>query len=129
MGMKTSNFQRRLALGLVILGGIGMLLGAVDPLEGWVVIFAGSGLVTFGTFLGRAEDHLRGYWLAIFLLIATGAGAMVGLSIAGGLGGPSGHSLWWGLLILPYPVGWVMGMVSLVFRMVRSRRRRANAAV
>ena len=124
--MNTSDFRRVSGRGLVILGGIGMLVGVADPLEGWVIIFAGSGLVTLGTFLGQAKRRLLWDWLLIFSLIAVGAGAMVGLSLAGGIGGRSGHSLWWGLLILPYPIAWIMGMVSLGFRMIRGRRRRVG---
>jgi hypothetical protein len=109
---------------LVIVGGIVMLVGAVDPLEGSLVILPGSGLVTLGTFLGKEEHGLRAYWILILILITIGIGALFGLSAAGGIGGGSGHSLWWGLLILPYPLGWVMGMVSLLFRSIRSMRRR-----
>jgi hypothetical protein len=35
---------------------------------------------------------------------------MFGLSWGGGIGGKSGHSIWWGVLILPYLVGWSMGI-------------------
>ena len=35
------------------------------------------------------------------LLIAIGVGALWGLSMFGGIGGKSGHSIWWGVLILP----------------------------
>jgi len=35
----------------------------------------------------------------------VGVGALWFLSSLGGIGGKSGHSIWWGLLILPYPTG------------------------
>jgi len=112
---------------LVIVGGIAMLVGAVDPLEGCLVILPGSGLVTLGTFLGQTERALRRYWVLIVALIVVGVGAMFGLSAVGGIGGRSGHSMWWGLLILPYPIAWVMGIVNLLFRLARSLRRRQAA--
>ena len=127
--MKTSDYRWVLARGLVIAGSIAMLVGAADPLEGSVVILAGCTLVTLGTFLGKAERSLAWYWLLIFSLIAAGVGAMFVLSALGGIGGGSGRSGWWGVLILPYPIAWVMGMVSLVFRMIGSRRRKAGTAV
>jgi purine-cytosine permease-like protein len=107
---------------LVIAGGIAMLAGALDPLEGSVVILVGSGLVTLGTFLGNPERSLLVHWICIFALIAAGVGAMFALSVMGGFGGTSGRSMWWGVPILPYPVGWIMGMVSLAARLIRSFR-------
>jgi len=53
-----------------------------------------------------------------------GVAAMFALSSIGGIGGESGRSMWWGILILPYPVGWVMGMASLLARLVRAIRHR-----
>jgi len=90
-----------------------MLAGILDPLEGSVVILAGSGLVTLGTFLGDTGRSLRVAWICIFILISVGVGAMFELSAVGGFGGATGRSTWWGLPILPYPVGRIMGMVSL----------------
>jgi len=113
---------------LLIVGSIAMLVGVLDPLEGSVVILAGSGLVALGTFLGQIGRQLLLYWILIFILIAVGVGAMFVLSAFGGIGGTSGHSMWWGVLILPYPVGWIMGIVSLLFRLVRSTRHRHAAA-
>ncbi|MGD0126958.1 MAG: hypothetical protein ABSF46_16485 [Terriglobia bacterium] len=107
---------------LVIAGGIAMLAGIVDPLEGSVIILAGSGLVTLGTFLAIPGRRLLVYWIWVFILIAVGVGAMFGLSAMGGFGGTTGRSMWWGLPILPYPVGWIMGMVSLAARLIRSFR-------
>jgi hypothetical protein len=107
---------------LAIAGGIAMLAGVLDPLEGSVIILAGSGLVALGAFLGNAGRNLRVYWICVFILIAVGVGAMFGLSAIGGIGGTTGRSMWWGLPILPYPVGWIMGMVSLLARLIKSFR-------
>ena len=106
---------------LVIVGAIAMLVGAFDPMEGSVVILTGSGLVALGTFLSNTSRHLRVYWIWTFLLIAFGVGVMFGASAIGGFGGTTGRSMWWAILVLPYPVGWVMGVVSLFFRFRRRR--------
>ncbi len=95
---------------LIMAGGIAMLVGALDPMEGSVVILPGSGLVALGTFLGQSERRLIAYRVWVFILIAIGVGAMWGLSSIGGIGGKSGHSMWWGVLILPYLIGWSMGI-------------------
>lgn len=87
-----------------------MLVGALDPMEGSVVILPGSGLVALGAFLGHSERRLIAYRVGVFILIVIGVGAMWGLSWVGGFGGPSGRSMWWGMLILPYLIGWSMGI-------------------
>jgi len=115
---------------LVILGGIAMLVGAIDPLEGSLLILPGSGLVALGMFLGKRERHTLVYWVWVFILIAVGVGAMFVLSAFGGIGGRSGHSMWWGILILPYPVGWLMalaGAISALIRFFKARTRRAQS--
>jgi len=113
---------------LITVGTIAMLAGAADPMEGSLVILPGSGLVTLGTFLSDSGRPLLVYWILIFILIALGVGALFGLSAFGGLGGTTGHSMWWGVLILPFPIGWIMGVVSLLFRLIRTVRHRHAAA-
>jgi hypothetical protein len=95
---------------MIFVGSVAMLMGAVDPLEGSVVILIGSALLALGTFLSQSERRFLSYRLLVFILIALGVGAMWGLTAGGGLGGSSGRSLWWGILILPYLVGWSMGI-------------------
>jgi len=112
---------------LFVVGVIAMIVGALDPLEGSVVILAGSGLVTLGTWLGHQPRGLCVYRTWLFGLIAFGVVALFGLSAAGGLGGKIGHSMWWGLLLLPYPLGWILGMANLVSRSIgRVRHRHAQ---
>ena len=48
--------------------------------------------------------------MTAFILIAIGVAALWGVSMAGGIGGESGRSIWWGVLILPYLVGWSIGI-------------------
>ena len=106
-----------------------MLLGTLDPLEGSVLILLGSGLVALGMYLGAKERRTVLYWTWAFVLIAVGVGAMFALSAYGGIGGRSGHSMWWGLLILPYPAGWLMALAGGVAGLVRffKGRRAAHA--
>ena len=91
---------------LTVVGGLAMVVGAIDPLEGSVLILPGSGLMALGAYLGQAERRLVAYKVWAFVLVAMGVGAMWGLSVAGGFGGTSGRSNGWGLLMLPYLIGW-----------------------
>lgn len=104
------NPSQRWAQVLILVGQIAMLVGAIDPLEGSLAILPGSALVALGTFLGQTERPWLAQRLWAFGLIACGVAVMFGISTVGGLGGRSGHSMWWGLLILPYPIGWLLGL-------------------
>jgi hypothetical protein len=92
--MKTRLLWSRI---LKVVGGVAMVLGTVDPLEGSLLILPGSGLVALGMFLGERECRTVVYWVWVFILIAVGVGAVFGLSAFGGIGGKSGHSMWWGV--------------------------------
>jgi hypothetical protein len=104
---------------LKVVGIIAMVLGSLDPMEGSVLILPGSGLVALGVYLGRKDRPIILYWTSVFILIAVGVGALFALSAAGGIGGRSGHSMWWGLLILPYPAGWLMALAGAVVALMR----------
>ena len=105
-----------------------MALGTLDPLEGSLLILPGSGLVALGMFLEEGQRRVFTYWLWVFILIAVGVGALFALSAAGGIGGQSGHSLWWGVLLLPYPVGWLMGFASAIWMLIRFFKARGQRA-
>jgi hypothetical protein len=111
---------------LKIVGGIAMALGTLDPLEGSLLILPGSGLVALGMYLGGREGRTVRYWTLAFILIAIGVVAMFGLSAVGGIGGTSGHSMWWGLLLLPYPAGWLMALAGGVAGLVRAFKAKAR---
>jgi cystathionine beta-lyase family protein involved in aluminum resistance len=113
---------------LKVVGGIAMLLGTLDPLEGSLLILPGSGLVALGVYLGGKDRRTVLYWALAFILIAVGVGALFGLSAVGGFGGKSGRSMWWGLLLLPYPVGWLMSLAGAVIALVRFFKGRGQRA-
>ena len=106
---------------LVIVGLLAMLVGAIDPLEGSIVILPGSGIAALGAFLGKSRHRILLYWS--FILIAVGVAAMVVLSVLGGIGGRSGRSMWWAFFMLPYPVGWIMGLAGIILRLIESFKR------
>ncbi len=91
---------------LNVCGGVGLVVGSLDPLEGSALILPGSALLALGSYLGREDRRILAYRTWSFILVALGVGALFGLSAIGGVGGSSDHSAWWSLLILPYLVGW-----------------------
>ena len=105
----------RLSRILVIVGLAAMVVGVLDPLEGSIVILAGAFLATLGALIGRSRHRVLLSWS--FVLVAVGVGAMWWMSALGGLGGETGRSYWWALVLLPYPVGWVMGLVGAIRRL------------
>ena len=97
---------------LIIAGLVTMVIGLIDPLEGSLVILPGTGLAALGARLGRTPHRALLYWG--FALVTVGVAAVWGMSAMGGIGGSTGRSMWWALILLPYPVGWVLGLVGAV---------------
>ena len=94
---------------LVVVGLVLMVIGIVDPLEGSVVVLGGSILVALGAF--RSQNRSRVPFTAV-VLIAFGVGVMLGMSALGGVGGNTDRSVWWVLFCLPYPIGWILGLIG-----------------
>ena len=112
---------------LVIAGLTTMVLGAVDPLEGSIVIAVGSVLVALGT--PRRESRVGGrVWLACVLII-VGVAALWIMSDFGGVGGSTGRSMWWLLVVAPFPVGWILGLIGAGQRLRELKRARGDATV
>jgi hypothetical protein len=89
-----------------VVGGVGLVAGSFDPLEGSALILPGCGLLALGSYLGRQDRRFIAYRTWSFILVALGVAALFGLSASGGVGGTSARSAWWAVLILPYVVGW-----------------------
>ena len=64
--------------GLVIVGLVVMPIGMLDPLEGSVVIVAGSGIAAIGARLGKSRCRFLVY--RSFALIAIGVGGVAPLT-------------------------------------------------
>jgi len=104
---------------IYIIGIVALIIGVIDPLEGSIVIAAGSVLITLATYL--THDRHRKLFLLSMILIAIGVSFLFYLSSLGGFGGDSKLSWWWGLLILPYPIGWIMAIVLLIVRLTKGQ--------
>ncbi len=99
---------------IYIIGVVALIVGAIDPLEGSVLIISGSALLAFSTFL-KHDRHWK-IFLASFIMIAVGVFFLFYFSSLGVFGGNSTLSWWWGTLIIPYPAGWFMAIILLIVR-------------
>lgn len=118
------NAHTRWSRALFIVGLLCMLVGAIDPLEGSLLILPGSVLVALAAFLGKSR-HRKLLYLSL-ILVAVGVGALWVLSAFGGIGRPgqnNGHSMWWGVFMLPYPVGVIMGLIGAIRGLVEAFKR------
>lgn len=122
--MNTTNLKHLTARILLPLGVVAMVIGAADPLEGSVLILGGSGLVALSTWLGQQGRNVAVYRTWLFGMIAFGVLALFVLSAMGGLGGKTGPSMWWALVLLPYPIGWLLEMANLIARGIERLRHR-----
>jgi hypothetical protein len=109
---------------IYIIGVIALIIGAIDPMEGSVVIASGSALVALSTFL--THDRHWKIFLVSFIMILIGVLSLFYLSSLGGFGGTSTRSWWWGVLILPYPIGWLISIVILIIRAVKKQKLQAS---
>jgi len=98
-----------------------MIIGAIDPLEGSVLVVLGSTLLGLSTYL-KQDRHWKIFFIAT-LLIFIGVIFLFYVSSLGGFGGKSTLPAWWGLLILPYPIGWLLSIVTLIVRAVKNYRQ------
>jgi hypothetical protein len=97
-----------------ILGVVALIIGAIDPLEGSIVIAGGSIAVAFSTYLTH-DRHWKPF-LILSIMIVIGVFFLFFFSWLGGFGGRSTLSWWWGTLILPYPLAWLTTIVLLIIR-------------
>jgi hypothetical protein len=96
-------------------GAVLMVIGMIDPLEGSGLILAGAIIAAAGAWIGGSAHRRLLLLAAGFILV--GVVLLFGISAMGGLGGDTGRSLWWALVLLPYPAGWVLGIVGSVKRL------------
>lgn len=108
---------------IYIIGVCALFIGVIDPLEGSLVILSGSALVALTTYL--LNDSYKRIFLISSVLILFGVIFMYYLSSLGGFGGKSTLSRWWGILILPYPIGWLISIVVLVIKSFKKPKQQS----
>jgi hypothetical protein len=110
---------------LIGTGVLSLIAGALDPMEGSLIILPGTAVTALGALLAHSRQRLRLY--VAFAMVAVGVGALFALSAYGGFGGQSARPMWWGLLILPYPLGWLLALFGGILALVQSFQHRGPA--
>ena len=105
---------------IYIVGVIALIIGAIDPLEGSVVIMAGSALLALSTY-ATSDRHSKIFTVSL-IMIVIGVAFLFYFSSLGGFGGKSTLSWWWGLLILPFPIGWLTIITVLIRRAIENKK-------
>ena len=100
---------------IFIAGVIATIAGAIDPMEGSVVIAAGSILLAISTYFGN--DRYFRIFLIASIFIAIGVSAIWYISSLGGF--DPKREWWWTVVILPYPIGWLINIITLIIRAVK----------
>lgn len=103
-----------------IIGVVALIIGVIDPLEGSVLISAGSTLIAFSTFI--SHDRHRKFFLTTFIMIVFGVFFLFYLSTFGGFG-KGALSWWWGILVLPYPIAWLASIILLIVRVLKNQSK------
>ena len=113
---------------IYIVGVIALIIGAIDPLEGSVVIIAGSALLALSAY-ATSDRHTKIFTTSL-IMIVIGVAFLFYFSSLGGFGGTSILSWWWGLLILPFPIGWLSIIIVLIRRVIENKKlKKANKQI
>lgn len=105
---------------IYIIGVIALIIGAIDPLEGSIVIVVGCILITLSTYIIH-DKHWK-IFLASAIMILAGVFFLFYFSSLGGFGDTSTLSWWWSALILPYPIGWLLSIILLISRSIKKNK-------
>jgi uncharacterized membrane protein YbhN (UPF0104 family) len=105
---------------IYITGVISIIIGALDPLEGSILIMIGSALLALSAYI-TSDKHSKIFTVSL-VMILIGVAFMFYFSSLGGFGGTSTLSWWWGLLILPFPIGWLTIIIVLIKRAIENKK-------
>lgn len=89
---------------------VALVAGAIDPMEGSLLILPAAIVLALVAMHAHLQSRRQAVWGAV--LVTLGTMALWGLSAGGGIGGRTGRSPWWAVLLLPYPVGWFLTLAG-----------------
>jgi hypothetical protein len=84
-------------------------------MEGSLAIAAGSIMIASSTMLWK--DSYRGVFVVSAIMILIGVFSLWFVSSLGGF--DPKREWWWTAFIIPYPIGWLISIVTLIVRLIR----------
>ncbi len=108
-------------------GVTAVLLGAIDPLEGSILIAAGATVLSAVSFF--TNDRHKNIFLVATAGVLLGVALMWFFSSLGGFGGNSGRPMWYGLFLIPYPLGWLTIVITLLVRLFKPKPKQKSQLI
>ena len=101
-----------------ITGIIALLLCAADPIEGSLLAASGAILLAMASHLQK--DRYSKIFLASALMILFGVFSLWFVSSLGGF--DPKREWWWLVFIVPYPLGWIASVTTLIIKAIKKTR-------
>ncbi|HOJ37805.1 MAG TPA: hypothetical protein PLP99_07380 [Ignavibacteriales bacterium] len=101
-------------------GLLTFILGTLDPLEGSILILFGIFSITY--FMFKTDNQHKKKFLTAGILATIGIFFMFYFSSLGGFLGNSKLSNWYLLLLIPYPVGWLLTIIYLIINLISKKK-------
>ena len=103
---------------LYVAGLVALIVGAIDPLEGSIIIAAGSIMLAISTFM--SQDIHRKLFALLALCVCLGVITIWYVSSLGGF--DPATDWWWWVGIAPYPLGWIATIALILVRWFRQAK-------
>ena len=111
---------------MMIVGAVALAVGALDPLEGSLILLPACVLVALAArWAGSRYERLSNVGLAVFFV---GFVAMWAITAIGGVGGSTGRSAWWALPAVLVVPGWLLVVAGAVQALRETKGRRAGVS-
>ena len=107
---------------LYYLGLFSLFLGSLDPLEGSILIL--MGFIFISIFMKVTHNKFAKYFIFASSISGIGIFFMFYFSFLGGFFGNSTLNKWYLLLLLPYPLGWLLFIILLVTNFFESFKKK-----
>lgn len=102
-----------------IIGIAATIIGAIDPLEGSIIIAIGG--ICLAVAMYFMNDRYFKIFLICAIMILVGVSALWFISSLGGY--EPKKEWWWNVFISPYPLGWLFSIITLIIRWVKNENR------